>query len=73
MPTFRLGPSAAPVVWIGFVLFNASIDDVERLGVDEFLDELAGKLRTGRHGPWPLRRVHIPKPGKPGQFRPLGI
>ena len=26
-----------------------------------------------RIGPQPLRRVHIPKPGKPGEFRPLGI
>ena len=52
---------------------GVSIDDVERLGVDEFLDELAAKLRTGEYRPRPLRRVHIPKPGKPGQLRPLGI
>jgi group II intron reverse transcriptase/maturase len=46
---------------------------VERLGVDEFLDGLAAKLRTGKYRPRPLRRVYIPKPGRPGQLRPLGI
>jgi RNA-directed DNA polymerase len=52
---------------------GVSIDDVEHLGVDEFLDELAAKLRTGSYRPRPLRRVRVPKPGKPGQLRPLGI
>ena len=52
---------------------GVSIDDVERLGVDEFLDGLAAKLGTGKYRPRPLRRVHIPKPGRPGQLRPLGI
>ena len=50
-----------------------TIDDVVRSGVGDFLDELAGQLRTGRYRPRPLRRVRIPKPGKPGQLRPLGI
>jgi group II intron reverse transcriptase/maturase len=52
---------------------GVSIDDLERAGVGDFLDELAGLLRAGRYRPWPLRRVHIPKPGRPGQSRPLGI
>jgi hypothetical protein len=52
---------------------GVSIDDVERLGVDEFLDQLAERLRAGTYRSRPLRRVHIPKPGKPGQLRPLGI
>jgi RNA-directed DNA polymerase len=48
-------------------------DDVVRAGVGDFLDGLAEKLRTGTYRPRPLRRVHIPKPGRPDKFRPLGI
>ena len=43
------------------------------LGVDEFLDGLAARLGAGQYRPRPLRRVYIPKPGRPGQLRPLGI
>ena len=50
-----------------------SIEDGGVKGVREFLDVLADELRTERYRPRPLRRVHIPKPGKPGQTRPLGI
>jgi RNA-directed DNA polymerase len=50
-----------------------TIDDVVRSGIEEFLDELAERLRAGTYRPRPLRRVHIPKPGRPGQLRPLGI
>ena len=116
---YRLGPSAAPRAWTGFVLSNAcctavpsrtriavstpsmtrspaatcsgrrgarSVPTAGRpasmaspsttsctAGVSEFLDELAAKLRAGTYRPRPLRRVHIPKPGRPGQLRPLGI
>jgi retron-type reverse transcriptase len=52
---------------------GVTIDDVERSGVGDFLDELAAKLRAGTYRPRPLRRVYIPKPGRPGQLRPLGI
>ncbi|MCA1693925.1 MAG: group II intron reverse transcriptase/maturase [Actinobacteria bacterium] len=52
---------------------GVTIDDIVGAGVGEFLDELAGKLRAGRYRPRPLRRVHVPKPGRPGQSRPLGI
>jgi group II intron reverse transcriptase/maturase len=45
----------------------------QRMGVDRFLDELRENLRTGRYSPLPVRRVLIPKRGKPGQFRPLGV
>jgi RNA-directed DNA polymerase len=41
--------------------------------VRAFLDELAEAVRSGSYRPAPLRRVHIPKPGRPGQTRPLGI
>jgi RNA-directed DNA polymerase len=50
-----------------------ALDNVIAAGVDEFLDGLAAKLRVGTYRPRPLRRVHIPKPGRPGQLRPLGI
>ncbi len=49
---------------------------VEAGGVESvraFLDGLAERVRSGRYRPQPLRRVHIPKPGRPGQTRPLGI
>jgi group II intron reverse transcriptase/maturase len=52
---------------------GVSIEDVETSGVQVFLDTLAAQLRAGRYRPEPLRRVHIPKPGRPGQTRPLGI
>ena len=52
---------------------GVTIDDVEASGVGDFLDQLAEALRAGRYRPRPLRRVHIPKPGRPGKTRPLGI
>ena len=52
---------------------GVSIDDVVDSGVSEFLEGLAAKLRSGTYRPRPLRRVCIPKPGRPGQLRPLGI
>ena len=53
-----------------------SIESVEEGGTESvkaFLDNLAGQLRAGTYRPKPLRRVHIPKPGKRGETRPLGI
>jgi RNA-directed DNA polymerase len=55
---------------------GVSIDALEEsgvVGVRAFLDSLAVELRAESYRPQPLRRVHIPKPGKPGQTRPLGI
>jgi len=51
----------------------ASISDGSGGGVRAFLEQLAQQLRDHTYRPRPLRRVHIPKPGKPGQTRPLGI
>ena len=42
-------------------------------GEQRFLDGLQAELRSGAYQPSPSRRVLIPKAGKPGQFRPLGI
>jgi RNA-directed DNA polymerase len=52
---------------------GVTIDAIESSGVGDFLDELAARLRAGRYRSRPLRRVHIPKPGRPGQTRPLRI
>lgn len=42
-------------------------------GEQAFVHELRQKLRDGSYRPSPCRRKMIPKPGKPGEFRPLGI
>ena len=42
-------------------------------GEAAFLDALRRELREGRYRPSPCRRKLIPKRGKPGKFRPLGI
>jgi len=42
-------------------------------GIDGFLEKLRGDLLTGTYHPLPVRRVNIPKEGKPGQVRALGI
>lgn len=55
-------------------------DDVTRKSVERHPDGVAGfladirqDLRQGTYWPQPVRRRLIPKPGKPGAFRPLGI
>jgi RNA-directed DNA polymerase len=58
---------------------SAGIDGItvrhvqQRIGEQRFLEGLRTELRSGAYQPSPSRRKLIPKPGKPGQFRPLGI
>lgn len=52
---------------------RVTIVDVEEYGVSRLLDEVAVDLRGGTYRPLPARRVFIPKPGRPGQQRPLSI
>jgi RNA-directed DNA polymerase len=52
---------------------GVTVGSVLRDGLDAFLDRIRVQLRTGAYGPSPVRRVLIPKRGKPGQTRPLGI
>lgn len=42
-------------------------------GAAGLLDDIRGTLRDGTYRPEPVRQRLIPKPGKPGEFRPLGI
>jgi group II intron reverse transcriptase/maturase len=46
---------------------------VRKQGVLLFLEGLRQELRDGSYRPAPARRKWIPKPGKPGKYRPLGI
>jgi RNA-directed DNA polymerase len=50
---------------------GVSIDDVERSGVQEFLDKIEGELKTGKYRTQAVLRVYIAKPD--GRCRPLGI
>ena len=49
-----------------------SLGEVEQ-GLDEHLARLYEELRTDRYQPLPVKRVDIPKPGRPGERRPVGI
>jgi RNA-directed DNA polymerase len=41
--------------------------------LDQQLDRLHTELKQNTYRPQPVRQVPIPKPGKPGEFRTLGI
>jgi group II intron reverse transcriptase/maturase len=43
------------------------------MGMEVFLEQLHGDLKSGRYKASPSRRKLIPKPRQPGKFRPLGI
>ncbi len=51
---------------------KVSISSFEEVAEEE-LENLHQELRGGSYGPVPVRRVYIPKRGKPGEKRPLGI
>lgn len=50
---------------------RVTIDEVERYGVERFLEELGEVLRAGEYGAQVVRRAYIPKAD--GARRPLGI
>lgn len=50
-----------------------TVGRIRKKGEAGFLDRLQVELRSGAYRPSPARRKLIPKAGKPGQFRPLGI
>ena len=50
---------------------GASLEAIEREGVESFLQDLQRDLQAGEYRPRPVRRRYIPKPD--GKQRPLGI
>jgi RNA-directed DNA polymerase len=52
---------------------RVTVRKVVQSGVDTFLAAIRKDLRDGSFHPSPVRRVLIPKAGKPGAFRGLGI
>ena len=50
-----------------------TIEAIVALGEEQMLADLHDLLVEGRYRPQPVRRVHIPKPGRPAERRPLGI
>jgi RNA-directed DNA polymerase len=48
-------------------------DAEEQTGVPGFLDDVRAQLKAGTFRPQPARERTIPKPGRPGKVRKLGI
>lgn len=53
---------------------RTTLEEIEHeYGALRLVDELAAEPREGRYRPLPARGVLIPKPGRPGEVRPLAI
>jgi RNA-directed DNA polymerase len=50
-----------------------TLQAIEASGVEKMLTELRALLEAGKYRPQAVRRVYIPKPGRPKERRPLGI
>ena len=50
---------------------GVTFDDIERLGLQSWLEDISEVLRNRAYKPQPVKRVNIPKPD--GGIRPLGI
>ncbi len=52
---------------------GVTVKHIHTQGVDTYLEGVRKELQNRSYTPSPARRVLIPKPGKPGEFRPLGV
>ncbi|MGH2520429.1 MAG: group II intron reverse transcriptase/maturase, partial [Chloroflexota bacterium] len=50
-----------------------TVEAMEAYGVERMLADVQALLLNGRYRPQAVRRVYIPKPGRPDEKRPLGI
>lgn len=50
-----------------------TLNHIENEGVESFLDGIEAELRAKSYRPEVIVRKYIPKAGKPGQYRPLGV
>ena len=51
---------------------GVTVSHIRKRGIDAYLEKTREELRSGSYAPSPSRRIWLPKPGKPGEFRPLG-